>query len=172
YITTNALVYLGTPDGRDWKTIIEAPPAYEVSFSERLMQLRQSFSDLSTKVLLKGRYHGMTRSSAVIEGFNGQASAKRRGKFKCGWSFVDFNSNEFSWYLSTWGFWWELRDVSDKVVAKFVTKKKSHHLMGVLTVYENDMPESMLMLVLLTCTIVHNNVFNDSAPVVSTVVVA
>ncbi|KAJ1880922.1 hypothetical protein LPJ57_001946 [Coemansia sp. RSA 486] len=171
YITSNALVYNGPPNGQSWKTIIETPPAYEVNFNERLMQLRQSFADSSTRVLLKGRYHGMTRSSADIEGYDKQTTAKRRGKFKYGWSFVDFNSNEFAWHLSTLGFSWELHDVNGVVVAKFVCEKKSHHLMGVLTVYEGSMPEPLLMLVLLSCTIVHNNVFNDNCCAVSTVVV-
>ncbi|KAJ1829758.1 hypothetical protein LPJ56_000070 [Coemansia sp. RSA 2599] len=167
----SAQVYLGPHNNHNWKVIAEAPPAYEVNLGDRQLQVRQGFGDQSTIVLLKGTFHGITKSSAVIEGYNGQASAKRRSKLKVVWSFVDFSGNEFSWHMSKWGFSWELRDVNDRKVAEFATKKKSNHLMGVMTVYDDSLPESSLMLALLTCTLIYNSMFACNMPVVAPVVV-
>ncbi|KAJ1850502.1 hypothetical protein LPJ73_003422 [Coemansia sp. RSA 2703] len=169
--TPCALVYAGSAESKSWKTALQEPPLYEINFRGRYIELRQTISESTTTVVLKGEYHGLTRSSATIEGFNSSASAKRRSKLKYGWSFVDFNSNEFQWFTTVLGHTYTLRDGNNKEVAKFVLRLRDYRAVGTLTILEENMPEQLLALVMLTCKIVHNNMCCNDAPVASTSVV-
>ncbi|KAJ1850511.1 hypothetical protein LPJ73_003419 [Coemansia sp. RSA 2703] len=158
--TPCALVYAGSAESKSWKTALQEAAL-----------LRQTISESTTTVVLKGEYHGLTCSSATIEGFNSSASANRRSKLKYGWSFVDFNSNEFQWFTTVLGHTYTLRDGNNKEVAKFVLRLRDYRAVGTLTILEENMPEQLLALVMLTCKIVHNNMCCSDAPVASTSVV-
>ncbi|KAJ1725429.1 hypothetical protein LPJ53_000359 [Coemansia erecta] len=169
--TPCALVYEGSAESKNWKTEMQYPPLYEINFRHRHIELRQTISESTTTAVLKGEYHGLTRSSATIEGFNSSVSAKRRSKLKYGWSFVDFSGNEFKWFTTVLGHTFTLCDVNNKEVAKFVLRLRNYRVAGTLTILEEKMPEQLLALVMLTCKLVHNSMCCESGPVATSSVV-
>ncbi|KAJ2373212.1 hypothetical protein GGI05_007507 [Coemansia sp. RSA 2603] len=154
-----AIVYSGDIESKDWAEQNGLEPEFEIKLHMRSLSLeRNPIAIEKATTLLSGKYEGFCRRSARIEGFHSLTTAKRAGIFSCGWSFVDFMSNEFKWNVSMWGTSWTLRDINGNDVAQFKRTSFSIKRIGTLTILEEKIPESLLMLILLTCKMVHESI--------------
>lgn len=84
--------------------------------------------------------------------------AKRAKLFNQGWSFVDYQSNEFFWHVSKLSRKWTLSDASGSKVAFLKRESFSRTKIGVLEIYEDNIPEQLLHLILLTCEVTHEEI--------------
>ncbi|KAJ2263373.1 hypothetical protein GGI01_000790 [Coemansia sp. RSA 376] len=145
---------------RDFKNRSEAlenaEPLYQVNTKWSTVEILHNTAT-GPKALLSGNYKGWLKRSVSLNGFGSNTLAKRTAVVRSGWSFVDFTSNEFTWRVSGWSTSWTLTDVNGSVVAKLTRATLHRNKLGTLEIME-DVPESLLALILVTCKLVHQTV--------------
>jgi hypothetical protein len=104
----------------------------------------------------------------TIQGYNQSFQVKRSGFLSNKLSFVDvYTGRKYQWKVSFWGSDWELTDPEGNQVAYFDRSQFRMSRHGRLTVYQDQIPEHLMSLILLTHKILHNLVKKDEATAAS-----
>ncbi|KAJ1963924.1 hypothetical protein GGI12_001750 [Dipsacomyces acuminosporus] len=152
FFTHGAEVYQGVLEQIPEPSENKAPD-FTINVQYRNIVISEN-TGIASRELITGKFEGFLRHAAVLNGYHTMTRAKRIGVLKCGWSFVDFSSNEFTWRSSTWDKTFTLTDCNGEVIAIFHRAMRKVKLTGTLDVLVK-VPESLLALILVTCKMVH-----------------
>jgi hypothetical protein len=132
------------------------PPAYTVRIEGRNISVYASPSH-GGHVLLSGTLEGLTNSHVLMVSFNKSAQVRNDDIFKGAWAFVDFEGKKYVWDVEFWGGAWKLVYATKTTITSFDRKAWKSDIEGHLSIH-TSIPESLLILIILTNKLVHNRV--------------